>query len=65
MGTAIFGLLLVSILALIAVKYICEFLEGQGIALPVWVQVVLFLLIVLAFVSVPLNTPARHVFASL
>ncbi len=65
MGTAILGLLLVGILALIAVIYICELLEDQGMKLPVWVRVVLFLLIVLAFVSVPLHTPARHVFAGL
>lgn len=65
MGTALFGLILVGIPALIAVKHICEFLESQQITLPVWVRVVLFLLIVLAFVSVPLCTPARYVFAGL
>ncbi len=65
MGTILFGLILVGILALIAVLGIRDFLDNQNVKLAVWMQIVLFLLIVLAFALVPLSTSARYIFASL
>lgn len=57
MGTIIFAALVIGLLVFIGVKQLAHVLNSQGILIAPWVQLLLFVVIMLCFFLVPFTAP--------